>query len=95
MTELVPETNKMNFFISALIPMIILQGSVAYVPQEAWIQNATVQENILFGNKMDETRYQRILEACALTQDLSTLPAGDQTEIGEKVLSMFMMLCLN
>ena len=62
-----------------------LQGSVAYVPQQAWIQNATVQDNILFGHEKQKTWYQRVLEACALLPDLEILPAGDATEIGEKV----------
>ncbi|XP_048752627.2 ATP-binding cassette sub-family C member 3-like isoform X3 [Ostrea edulis] len=63
---------------------VSVKGSVAYVSQEAWIQNATIQENVLFGNKMDDKRYHEVLEACALIQDLDILPAGDQTEIGEK-----------
>lgn len=62
-----------------------MQGSVAYVPQQAWIQNATVQDNILFGRDKLKTWYQRVLEACALLPDLDILPAGDATEIGEKV----------
>lgn len=61
------------------------QGSVAYVPQQAWIQNATVQDNITFGREKMKTWYHRVLEACALLPDLDILPAGDATEIGEKV----------
>lgn len=63
------------------------QGSVAYVPQQAWIQNATVQDNIIFGREKLKTWYHRVLEACALLPDLDILPAGDATEIGEKVLN--------
>ena len=59
---------------------------MAYVAQLAWIQNATVRDNILFGKPFDEHRYNRILDACALRPDLQILPAGDNTEIGEKVL---------
>lgn len=33
-----------------------ISGSLAYVPQQAWIQNATVKQNILFINKMNEIR---------------------------------------
>lgn len=58
---------------------------MAYVPQQAWIQNATLKDNILFGSPLDETRYQQVLEACALLPDLQLLPGGDLTEIGEKV----------
>lgn len=57
---------------------------MAYVPQQAWIQNATVQDNIVFGREKIKTWYQRVLEACALLPDLDILPAGDATEIGEK-----------
>lgn len=66
---------------------ILFQGTVAYVPQQAWILNATVEDNILFGMKMDRTRYHTVLETCALLPDLTILPAGDQTEIGEKASS--------
>uniref|UniRef100_A0A8C3P3N9 Uncharacterized protein n=1 Tax=Chrysemys picta bellii TaxID=8478 RepID=A0A8C3P3N9_CHRPI len=67
---------------------INIQGSVAYVPQQAWIQNATLKDNILFGSELDEARYQRVVEACALLPDLKLLPGGDLTEIGEKVLAL-------
>ena len=63
----------------------VLQGSVAYVPQQAWIQNATLKDNILFGKNSENVKYQRTIEACALGPDLEILPGGDETEIGEKV----------
>ena len=61
------------------------QGSVAYVPQQAWIQNATVRSNILFGKEVDQNKYNQVIEACALGPDLEILQGGDMTEIGEKV----------
>ena len=64
---------------------ILLQGSVAYVPQQAWIQNATVKDNILFSKHYRESLYQEVIDACALGPDLDILPGGDETEIGEKV----------
>ncbi|XP_010133954.1 PREDICTED: canalicular multispecific organic anion transporter 1 [Buceros rhinoceros silvestris] len=67
---------------------INIQGSMAYVPQQAWIQNATLKENILFGSELDEARYQQVIKACALLPDLELLPAGDQTEIGEKGINL-------
>ena len=63
----------------------LMQGSVAYVPQQAWIQNTTIKDNILFSKDFTESRYQKIIDACALRPDLAVLPAGDETEIGEKV----------
>ena len=62
-----------------------LKGSVAYVPQQAWIQNATLKQNILFGSVPDENLYRKVINACALAEDFEILATGDQTEIGEKV----------
>uniref|UniRef100_A0A8C7R9Q6 ABC-type glutathione-S-conjugate transporter n=1 Tax=Oncorhynchus mykiss TaxID=8022 RepID=A0A8C7R9Q6_ONCMY len=67
---------------------VSIKGSVAYVPQQAWIQNATVQDNVMFGREKQKTWYQRVLDACALLPDLEILPAGDCTEIGEKGLNL-------
>ena len=64
---------------------VLLQGSVAYVAQQAWIQNATLRDNILFGAEYDKKWYDQVVEACALNPDLAILPDGDLTEIGEKV----------
>lgn len=63
-------------------------GSMAYVSQQAWIQNATLKNNILFESELDEEKYQNVLEACALRTDLNILPAGDATEIGEKGINL-------
>ncbi|KAJ8457503.1 hypothetical protein ONZ45_g18288 [Pleurotus djamor] len=63
-------------------------GMVSYVPQRAWIQNATVRENIFFGQPPDETRLNQVIEACSLEHDLSILPDGVETEIGEKGITL-------
>ncbi|XP_021067908.1 canalicular multispecific organic anion transporter 2 [Mus pahari] len=68
--------------------VVSVKGSVAYVPQQAWIQNCTLQENVLFGQPMNPKRYQQALETCALLADLDVLPGGDQTEIGEKGINL-------
>ncbi|XP_035914954.1 multidrug resistance-associated protein 1 isoform X7 [Anopheles stephensi] len=63
-------------------------GRIAYVSQQAWIQNATLKDNILFGKPMDQRRYNRVIEACALKPDIEMLPGGDMTEIGEKGINL-------
>ncbi|XP_063922476.1 multidrug resistance-associated protein 1 isoform X2 [Zophobas morio] len=63
-------------------------GSIAYVAQQAWIQNASLRDNILFGKSFDKALYDKVVEACALTPDFAMLPAGDQTEIGEKGINL-------
>uniref|UniRef100_A0A673A259 Multidrug resistance-associated protein 1 n=1 Tax=Sphaeramia orbicularis TaxID=375764 RepID=A0A673A259_9TELE len=67
---------------------VAVKGSVAYVPQQAWIQNSTLKDNIVFGQERKEAWYQRVVEACALQPDLEILPAGDNTEIGEKGVNL-------
>ncbi|KAF9436471.1 hypothetical protein BGZ76_003902 [Entomortierella beljakovae] len=67
---------------------IQISGKVAYVPQQAWIINATLKDNILFGNDYDEERYKQVVFACALVSDIATLPAGDMTEIGERGINL-------
>uniref|UniRef100_A0A3Q3WCA4 Uncharacterized protein n=1 Tax=Mola mola TaxID=94237 RepID=A0A3Q3WCA4_MOLML len=67
---------------------VSIRGSVAYVPQQAWIQNATLRDNILFGQPYNQQKYCCVLEACALTPDLEVLPGGDMTEIGEKGINL-------
>ncbi|KAI9333757.1 hypothetical protein DFJ73DRAFT_799177 [Zopfochytrium polystomum] len=67
---------------------VTIAGSVGYCPQTAWIQNSTLRDNILFNRPFDAARYTRTLHACALAHDLSLLPAGDQTEIGERGINL-------
>ncbi|EJD45474.1 cadmium ion transporter [Auricularia subglabra TFB-10046 SS5] len=67
---------------------VVLGGQVAYVPQVPWIINATVKENILFGEPEDNARYQQVIKACSLQQDLDMLQYGDRTEIGEKGINL-------
>ncbi|CAM0141904.1 hypothetical protein VKS41_004394 [Umbelopsis sp. WA50703] len=66
----------------------ILEHSVAYVSQTAWLQNATIRDNIVFGLPFNRKRYFAVLRACALERDLSILEDGDQTEIGEKGITL-------
>ncbi|XP_015590166.1 multidrug resistance-associated protein 5 isoform X1 [Cephus cinctus] len=67
---------------------VMRDGSCAFVSQEAWIINATLRENILFGEPFESTRYYKALLACSLGQDLNMLPGGDQTEIGERGINL-------
>jgi ABC-type transport system involved in cytochrome bd biosynthesis fused ATPase/permease subunit len=64
---------------------INIVGKIAYAPQIAWIQNATIKENILFGDNFDKDNYRKCIEACALSDDLNLFDSKDDTEIGEKV----------
>ncbi|XP_078785939.1 ATP-binding cassette sub-family C member 5 isoform X1 [Oryzias latipes] len=63
---------------------VALRGRLAYVSQQAWILNATLRDNIVFGQEYQEERYQSVLSACCLRPDLALLPSADLTEIGER-----------
>ncbi|XP_077585449.1 ATP-binding cassette sub-family C member 2 [Stigmatopora nigra] len=65
-----------------------IKGSLAFVPQQAWIQNATLRDNIMFGSPLEEKRFQKVIRSCALAPDLDLLPGGDMTEIGEKGINL-------
>lgn len=61
---------------------------VAFVPQQAWIKNATVKQNILFEKEFEEDFYEEVIDACALRYDIELMQAGDETEIGEKGINL-------
>ena len=63
-------------------------GKIAYVPQQAWMQNETLKNNITFGKKYNDNLYKKVIESCALIPDLQILQGGDQTEIGEKGINL-------
>lgn len=67
---------------------ISMHGRLCYVPQQPWMQNNTLRQNITFGKQFDEYFYSRVLDACALYRDLQILPLGDNTEIGEKGINL-------
>ncbi|XP_046577414.1 multidrug resistance-associated protein 1-like [Haliotis rubra] len=81
LSAILGEMNKVNGYVS-------LKSHIAYVPQVAWIQNDTLQNNILFGKPMDRHWYNKVVDCCALTPDLEMLPAGDMTEIGERGINL-------
>ncbi|KAL3667606.1 hypothetical protein V7S43_007160 [Phytophthora oleae] len=66
----------------------VVRGDAAYASQQAWIQNQTVRDNILFGELYDSEHYQRVVEACQLLPDFDMLEQGDQTEIGERGINL-------
>ena len=50
-----------------------LRGRVGFCAQQAWIQNASLRDNVLFGAAFDRRRYERAIEQCALMHDLDVL----------------------
>ena len=94
---------KSSFLSAILGEMEPMNGSRIYVPsgeekdssvklsyccQSPWVVNDTLRGNILFGREFDQDRYDAVVEACALLDDLAILPAGDKTEIGERGINL-------
>ena len=67
---------------------VAVKGSISYASQKAWIFNATVRENILFGQEFDEQRYNHVLDVCQLRADLAQWVGGDEVEIGERGVNL-------
>ena len=65
-----------------------VEGKISYVSQSAWIFSGTVRDNILFGNEFKEEKYQRVINACALKDDMTKFPQGDLTQLGERGVSL-------
>lgn len=63
-------------------------GKIVYVPQTAWVYSGTLRENILFNQEFDQEKYDRTIEACDLKKDITMLPEGDNTILGERGASL-------
>nr|XP_006816683.1 PREDICTED: multidrug resistance-associated protein 5-like [Saccoglossus kowalevskii] len=80
-------SGKSSFVLALLNQMTMLEGDIsvdgtfAYAPQQPWIINATVRENILFGSLFDRDKYNFTLSVCCLQHDLHVLPKGELTEV--------------
>ena len=73
---------------------VSVYGSVAYAAQVAFIQNSTLRDNIVYGNSYSESKYQSTLAECALLPDIKVLPAGHETEIGERGINLSGGTCM-
>ncbi|KAG5461158.1 MAG: P-loop containing nucleoside triphosphate hydrolase protein [Olpidium bornovanus] len=65
-------------------PKADVYGTTSYVPQEPWLLNYTLRDNIVFGSPFDRRRFDEVIRVCALQRDLSLLIAGENTEIAER-----------
>ncbi|XP_022166670.1 probable multidrug resistance-associated protein lethal(2)03659 isoform X2 [Myzus persicae] len=67
---------------------ISVHGIVSYASQEPWLFAGSVKQNIIFGSPMDKDRYNKVIDVCALKTDLERFQYGDQTDVGERGLSL-------
>ena len=59
-----------------------LSGNASYCNQAPWLPSATIRQNIIAFTPFDSIRYNRIIEACALTSDFQSIPNGDRSSLG-------------
>ncbi|KAH7339705.1 P-loop containing nucleoside triphosphate hydrolase protein [Rhizoctonia solani] len=67
---------------------VVLGGTTAYAPQQAWIQNMTLRQNVTFGTHDVQDRFDQVVHACALSPDIEMLHDGERTEIGERGVNL-------
>ena len=65
-----------------------VEGCVSFASQVPFVLNATVRDNILFGDPYDAERYGRCLDATCLASDIAEFRHGDRTEIGERGVTL-------
>jgi ABC-type multidrug transport system fused ATPase/permease subunit len=84
----VPKSSGQHFDSKATAVDWIIPTAISFVSQTPWIENATIKDNVLFGLPFDPIRYKKVIDACALTQDLDIFEDGDQTEVGAQGISL-------
>lgn len=47
---------------------IQVNGTTAYVPQEAWLHTGTIRDNVMLFSDIDETKYLEIIHVCTLNR---------------------------
>lgn len=58
--------------------------SMAYAPQDPWIMDGTVRENIIMGLEMNDTWYHKVVDSCGLRTDFLQFLNGDSTLVGDR-----------
>lgn len=66
---------------------VTVAGEMIFSPSP-WVHNATIRDNILFGQPFDQALYDKVIHACALERDFEILPGGDATEVGERGITL-------
>ena len=67
---------------------IKINGTLSYAAQEPWIFCGTLRQNVLFGQAYDGNRYWKVLQVCALHQDIQKFDHKDLSLVGEQGVSL-------
>ncbi len=79
-----------DVLISGVEPIVAFKlwpGAVAYVPQEVFIVNGTIRENItlgFFSESIDDSYVDQVVKMAALEEYVSSQPSGLNSQVGER-----------
>jgi len=62
---------------------VVPREMIGYCAQSPWLESMSIRENILFSSIYDKTRFEQVLDACCLREDLDKFRCKDLTLIGE------------
>ncbi len=78
--------NNYQMYIKGSKP--IINGEISYCSQQPWITTDTIKNNILFYNKYEEIRYNKVISLCQLENDLKKFIDNDDTLINSSSASV-------
>lgn len=64
------------------------KGSIAYIPQNSVLINASIKQNVIFGLEENERRYKESIKMSQMKSDLEILTGKDQTEVGARGINL-------
>eukprot|EP01064_Diplonema_japonicum_P002512 TRINITY_DN1159_c0_g4_i6.p1 TRINITY_DN1159_c0_g4~~TRINITY_DN1159_c0_g4_i6.p1 ORF type:complete len:1279 (+),score=372.04 TRINITY_DN1159_c0_g4_i6:69-3905(+) len=67
---------------------VMLEEQIGYVPQKSFVICGTIEDNIVMGREMNESKFRDAVFRAALDEDLSRLPDGRHTELGERGVTL-------
>ncbi|EFA04135.1 ATP-binding cassette subfamily C member 4 [Tribolium castaneum] len=67
---------------------LTIHGTVSYASEEPWLFPSSIRQNILFGQKYNPERYNKVLQVCALEQDFDTFEKGDSTIVDDRGMNL-------
>jgi len=65
-----------------------IHGVISYASQDPWIFSSSIKQNIIFNSPIDEDRYKKVIQVCALKNDFQQFPYGDKTIVGERGVTL-------
>lgn len=60
----------------------------SFCDQTPWLLSQTVQKNVIGFARLNPEWYNAVINACALDEDISSFPQGDQTMIGSNGITL-------